>query len=80
MQDSLNKQVATLAKLSRMVVAINLKFEHMTSRIEELGNGNNASINRSRIGYHSHNTNSFQTKFSKLNFPKFEGENPSGWI
>ena len=40
----------------------------------------NASINRSSTGYHSYDTNSFQTKFSKLNFPNFEGENPCGWI
>ena len=63
-----------------MVIAINMKFEHMTSRIKELGNGINALINRSEIDYHSHDTNSFQSRFSKLNFPKFEGENPSGWI
>ena len=63
-----------------MITTINLKFEHMTSRIKESSNGDNASINKSGIGYHSHSTNSFQTRSSKLNFPNFEGENPSGWI
>ena len=71
-QDSSNKQATTLSKLLRIVVAINLKFEHMTPRIEELGNGDSASINRSGIGYHSHGRNSFQTRFSKLNFPNSE--------
>ena len=80
LQNSLNKEETILLELSRMVVAINLKFEHMTFRIEELGNGDSASINRSRIDYHSHGTNFFQTNFSKFNFPKFEGKNPSEWI
>ena len=63
-----------------MVVVINLKFEHMTSRIEESSNRDTASMNRSEIDYRSHSTHSFQTRFSKLNFPKFEGKNPRGWI
>ena len=46
----------------------------------EIQTHDNASIKRSRIDYHSHNTNFFQTKFFKLNFPNFEGGNPNGWI
>ena len=80
LKESSDKQAATLSELSKMVAATNLKFEHMTSRIEESCNGNNASINRSGTNYHSYCTSSFQTKFSKLNFPNFEGENYSGWI
>ena len=63
-----------------MITAINLKFKNITPRIEESSNGDSVSINRSRTNYHSHGTNYFQTRFSKLNFPNFESENPSGWI
>ena len=80
MKQSSDKQAITLLELLKMITTINLKFEHMTSRIEESSNGDNASINKSGIGYHSRGTNSFQTRFSKLNFPNFKGENPSGWI
>ena len=51
----------------------------MTFRVDELGNGDSASIKRSRTDYHSHNTNFFQTKFFKLNFPNFEVGNPNGY-
>ena len=50
----------------------------MTSRVEELGNRNNALINRSGTSYHSHVTKSLQTKFSKLGFPNFESRNQIG--
>ena len=80
LKKSSDKQATILSELSKMVITINLKFEHMTLRIEELGNGDSTSINRSVTSYYLHGTNSFQTKFSKLNFPNFEGGNPSGWI
>nr|CAN65824.1 hypothetical protein VITISV_016508 [Vitis vinifera] len=35
LKESSDKQAATLSELSKMVAATNLKFEHMTSRIEE---------------------------------------------
>ena len=63
-----------------MVVTINLKFKQLTSRVDESDNGDSVSIKRSRTDYHSHNTNLFQTKFFKLNFPNFEVGNPNGWI
>ena len=63
-----------------MVATINLKFKQLTSRVDESDNGDSVSIKRSRTDYHSHNTNLFQTKFFKLNFPNFEGGNPNGWI
>ena len=34
-----------------MVTTMNLKFEHVISRIEELDNGDTTSINRSRSSY-----------------------------
>ena len=43
LQDSSNKQATTLSELSRMIASINLKFEHMTSRKEELGNRDSAN-------------------------------------
>ena len=52
----------------------------MTSKTEESSNGDSASINRNKIGYHSHDTNFFQTKFSKLKFSNFEDKNRSEWI
>ena len=52
----------------------------MTSRKEESSNKDSVSINRNEIAYHSHNTNFFQTRLSKLNFPNFGGVNPSGLI
>ena len=62
-----------------MIATVNLNFKHMTSKIES-SNGDGVSINRNKIGYHSHNTNFFQTKFSKLNFSNFEDKNRSEWI
>ena len=61
-----------------MVATIKLKFKHVTSRKKKLGNGDSALININEMGYHSQGTNFLQTKFSKFNFPVFEGENPSG--
>ena len=66
-----------------MVATINLKFKPMNSRIEKSSNGYSVSINKSMIDYHSYVINSIHTRFSKLNFPKFEGENwelGKGWI
>lgn len=63
-----------------MIATMNLKFEHMIFRIDKLGNGDKASINRNRTNNKLHGTNSFQTRFSKLSFPNFEGGNPTGWI
>ena len=60
LKDSLDKLAATLSELSKKVATINLKLKHATSRVEESGNGDGVLINRSRIGYHSHDTNSFQ--------------------
>ena len=53
MKDLSDKQAVALSELLKMVVAINLKSEHMTFRVDELGNGDNASINRSGTRYHS---------------------------
>ena len=58
-----------------MVATINLKFKHMNSRIEKSSNGYNASINRSKTNYHSYGINSIQSRFSKLKFQNFGGEN-----
>ena len=60
LKDSLDKLAATLSELLKKVATINLKLKHATSRVEESGNGDGVLINRSRIGYHSHDTNSFQ--------------------
>lgn len=47
---------------------MNLKFEHITSRVEELSNKDNTSINETKTYYNLHNTNSFQIQLSKLIF------------
>ena len=39
MKDSLDKQATTLSELLKIIATRNLKFKHMTSRIEEAGNG-----------------------------------------
>lgn len=66
LKNSWDKQVATLSKLLKMIANMNLKFEHMIFRIDKLGNGDNASINRNGTNNKLHGTNSFQTKFFKF--------------
>ena len=68
LKDSSTKQAATLSKLLKMITTMNLKFEHITSRVEELSNKDNTSINRSEMEYNLHGTNSFQIQLSKLIF------------
>ncbi|KAL9426701.1 hypothetical protein AB3S75_033478 [Citrus x aurantiifolia] len=48
-------------------------------KTRDSNNGGSTLTNRGSNNNHI-GKNSIQTRFSKLNFPKFEGENPSGWI
>ena len=63
-----------------MMTAISLKLhQSTTTKTWDSNNGGSTSTNRGLNNNHT-GKNSVQTQFSKLNFPKFEGENPSGWI
>ena len=68
LKDSSNKQATALLELLKMITTMNLKFEHITSRVEELSNKDNTSINRREMDYNLHSTNSFQIQLSKLIF------------
>ena len=68
LKDSSDKQVAALSKLLKMITTMNLKFEHITSRVEELSNKDNTSINEREMDYNLHSTNPFQIQLSKLTF------------
>ncbi|KAL9440941.1 hypothetical protein AB3S75_019589 [Citrus x aurantiifolia] len=60
--------------------AQDLKLDQsITTKTRDSNNGGSTSTNRGLNNNHT-GRNSVQTRFSKLNFPKFEGENPIGRI
>ncbi|KAH9733790.1 hypothetical protein KPL71_017135 [Citrus sinensis] len=80
LRETLEKHGLLLSDLSKMMAAISLKLDQSTTtKTGNSNNGGSTSTNRGSNNNHI-GKNSVQTRFSKLNFPKFEGENPNGWI
>ena len=80
LQETSEKHGLILSDLSKMMAAISLKLDQSTTtKTWDSNNGGSTSTNWGLNNNHT-GKNSIQTRFSKLNFPKFEVENPSGWI
>ena len=52
----------------KMVATMNLKLEHIASRIEDSSNGDYTSVNQSGRSYSTQGINPIQIRFSKINF------------
>lgn len=58
---------------------MNLKYKQLVAKFAKLGElSEGARATRQPHGQQT-GMNQFQKKFSRLNFPIFNGENPSGW-
>ena len=78
LQETSEKHDLLLSDLSKMMAAISLKLDQsITTKTRDSNNGGSTSTNRGLNNNHT-GRNFVQTRFSKLNFPKFDGENPSG--
>ena len=80
LKENSNKQAAANTELTGLVTAMSLKYEQLTVKFAkpiEFSEG--ARATRQPYGQQI-SMNKFQTKFSRLNFPTFNGENPSGWV
>ncbi|KAH9699109.1 hypothetical protein KPL71_024219 [Citrus sinensis] len=82
LQEASNQQAMELKEFSQMMAAISLKLDQMMGTSGASGTrseGGSSISTKPRTGSNSGMYNS-QMRFSKLNFPTFEGENPSGWV
>ncbi|XP_052292019.1 uncharacterized protein LOC127900817 [Citrus sinensis] len=70
LQEASNQQAIELKEFSQMMIAISLKLDQMMGT-----SGASGSRTESNSGMYNS-----QMRFSKLNFPTFERENPSGWV
>ncbi|KAH9692146.1 hypothetical protein KPL70_016314 [Citrus sinensis] len=71
-----------LKEFSQMMAAISLKLDQMMGTSGASGTrseGGSSIPTKPRTGSNPGMYN-LQMRFSKLNFPTFEGENPSGWV
>lgn len=81
---------ARLDALTSVVAKITRALEEKGMQLDETNNNgecDNGSINQnqeiregSREQSRSTQHGSLQTRFSRLDFPRFDGENPTGWI
>ena len=82
LQEASNQQAMELKEFSQMMAAISLKLDQMMGTSGASGTrseGGSSIPIKPRTGSNPGMYNS-QMRFSKLNFPTFEGENPSGWV
>lgn len=82
LKDSYDKQAVTLQELFNMMTAMNMKLEQFTTKAEssESRHGGHSSRLHHGASFLSGGGNPIQAKFSKLYFPTFDGDNPTGWI
>ncbi|KAK9211752.1 hypothetical protein WN943_001129 [Citrus x changshan-huyou] len=82
LQEASNQQAMELKEFSQMMAEISLKLDQMMGTSGASGTrseGGSSIPIKPRTGSNPGMYNS-QMRFSKLNFPTFEGENPSGWV
>lgn len=78
LKENSNKQAAAITELTRLVTAMSLKDEQLTAKFAKPGESSEgARATRQPYGQQI-GMNQFQTKFSRLNFPIFDVENPIG--
>ena len=82
LKETSNQQSLELKELARMMIAMNLKIDHLIEKslvsMVSMGVCGLIAI-KPRTGFAS-NMNHMQTKFLKLNFLAFEEENLVGWV
>ena len=83
MKAGLDALTSAVAQISRALEAKGMRMDETNNN----GDRDNGSINQNHeIGESSREQSrgtqhgSLQTRFSRLDFPRFDGENPTGWI
>lgn len=69
----------SIKELKELIVAMSVKYDQIAARTLNLG-PEEAEHSNSHHGNGSHPSNSIHTRYAKVDFPKFQGEDPSGWI
>ncbi|KAA8519441.1 hypothetical protein F0562_013684 [Nyssa sinensis] len=76
LKESSDKQAEAMAGIKDLVSALNLKYEQIAEKVSSSSSGSPIIPTREP----TNNPNQWQTRFAKLDFPKFFGEDPEAWV
>ncbi|KAA8539824.1 hypothetical protein F0562_026516 [Nyssa sinensis] len=76
LKESSDKQAEAMAGIKDLVSALNLKYEQITEKVRSSSSGSLIIPTREP----TNNQNQWQTRFAKLDFPKFFDEDLEAWV
>lgn len=68
----------SIKELKELIVAMSVKYDQVAKTLPQTAD--NAEHSNTHPGHGSHSVHSMQPRFSKIDFPRFQGEDPSGWV
>ncbi|KAA8541233.1 hypothetical protein F0562_025160 [Nyssa sinensis] len=76
LMESSDKRAEAMAGIKDLVSALNLKYEQIAEKVSSSSSGSPIIPTREP----TNNQNQWQTRFAKLDFPKFFGKDPEAWV
>lgn len=76
----------TLGEIKDFMAAVTFKYDQMAAHVygkqheSALGNSENQLVGSNQFRAESSQLHGFGTRYAKIDFPKFFGDNPSGWV
>lgn len=68
---------SSIKELKELILAMSMKYDQMANK---MSHPDREEDSQSQHNNHSFSSNSVQTRYTKIEFPRFHGEDPSGWL